>query len=131
MTTVSEGDRELLELAAKAAGYEAVRPATFGMGCWMALSEGEWQPWDPLTDDGDAFRLAVKLGLSVTPLPIHGEHKTGVMAKLYRNSGAVYRGREKNIEEVDAYEGDPYAATRRAVVRAAASIGKSQSNGRS
>ena len=102
MTTVSEGDRELLEFAAKAAGYEAVRPATFGMGCWMALSEGEWQPWNPLADDGDAFRLAVKLGLFWSPVFSHF----------------------LSLERFAHQDRDDCYAHRRAVVRAAASIGK-------
>lgn len=48
-------DRELLELAAKAAGYE------FGWihdGPRIKCAEG-WTPWNPLTDDGDAFRLGI------------------------------------------------------------------------
>ncbi len=61
-------DRELLELAAKAAGYEwtgyfgddEVECQYFDIG----LGE-EVVPWNPLTDDGDALRLAVKLGLQV------------------------------------------------------------------
>lgn len=55
-------DRELLELAAKAAG------ATSALGAWLDGSEpyssgcgflaGD-RVWNPLTDDGDALRLAV------------------------------------------------------------------------
>ena len=45
-------DRELLEAAAKAAGYVHYHPG-----------DGFYQTWNPLTDDGDALRLAVKLGL--------------------------------------------------------------------
>lgn len=67
--------------------------------------------WDPLVDDGDAFRLAVRLGIGYL---IH--------AQWVR---AITQGHE------DAYEltsNDPYAATRRAIVRAAAEIGKSMEN---
>ena len=104
-------DRELLELAAKAVGYEAVRPATFGMDCWMALIEGEWQPWNPLTEDGDVLRLAVKLCMQVE------------CSKGYQHV-SVY-GRSFTISE--QHDGrDPYAATRRAIVRAAAELGKSK-----
>jgi len=73
-------DRELLELAAKAAGFGD--PQT-GHICW---TESEYPPksgkqgalwnyvghmdtaelWNPLTDDGDALRLAVKLNLLTT-----------------------------------------------------------------
>ena len=85
-------DRELLELAAKAAGLEVVTPTMLKYG-----------QWNPLTDDGDALRLAVKLNL--------------------------FNTRSKGYEWPDAelfarHEDDPYAATRRAIVRAAAEIGK-------
>ena len=52
-------DRELLELAAKAAGIEVEWSDI--TGCFW--SDGD--SWVPLTDDGDALRLAVKLGLCV------------------------------------------------------------------
>jgi hypothetical protein len=92
-------DRELLEFAAKAAGHE------------FKDMEGRW---NPLTYDGDALRLAVKLGLDVE---MHG-----CTAPL---SFACAFDCMRNIaEEVEADDGDPYAATRRAIVRAAAEIGK-------
>ncbi len=61
-------DKELLELAALAAGYElfpewdcAESGIFLGKGC-----DGDLQfVWDPLEDDGDAFRLAVKLELDL------------------------------------------------------------------
>ena len=55
-------DRELLELAAKAAGI--VYNESFGKGMWV----GEFysgKEWNPLNDDGDALRLAVKLNFTV------------------------------------------------------------------
>lgn len=48
-------DKELLELAAKAAGYQY---AKFG---GYIVVDGIPGNWNPLTDDGDALRLAVKL----------------------------------------------------------------------
>lgn len=63
-------DRELLELAARAAGvgytwsefWETMaRPLNDGSG-WDNRAT-----WNPLKDDGDALRLAVKRGLVVTP----------------------------------------------------------------
>ena len=61
-------DRELLELAAKAAGLEihkqiqakrdsSIDPEAAGL---FIANGSTW--WNPLTDDGDALRLAVKLG---------------------------------------------------------------------
>lgn len=51
-------DKKLLELAAKAAGYWNINETC---GPWVGDS------WDPLTDDGDALRLAVKLSLLDDP----------------------------------------------------------------
>ena len=60
-------DKELLELAAKAAGYEA---RWFGdVFCRdTKLEPYPWRGWNPLTDDGDALRLAVKLDRKSTRL---------------------------------------------------------------
>jgi hypothetical protein len=99
-------DRELLELAAKAmhaSGEPNFRNYTvyadrvcLELGSRRGAITGYWKP---LTDDGDAFRLAVRL-------------------KLFGG----YHGMESSQFE----DGDPYAATRRAIVRAAAEIGKGQ-----
>lgn len=114
-------DIELLKLAAKAAGYEVAHVADDGESLLLV---GEQSPWNPLVDDGDAFCLAVSLNLAVIPYPIYEAHKYGAVAKLYRDSTKTYRGREKAIEAVELYKADPRAGTRRAIVRAAAEIGK-------
>ena len=97
-------DKELLELAAKAAGIEF---------SGIAQPEGLWRNefeiyWTPLTDDGDALRLAVKLDLHI----LRFTNKTTVKASTWIDS----------FDERD--DVDPYAATRRAIVRAAAAIGE-------
>jgi hypothetical protein len=106
-------DRELLELAAKAAGYEwtgyfgddEVECQYFDIG----LGE-EVVPWNPLTDDGDALRLAVKLGLTT--------------AQLITNREVEVNDYDETVL-ISEFDGpDPYAATRRAIVRAAAEIGR-------
>lgn len=113
-------DREYLELAAKAAGikYDAptskphqVSGAWFGL--WMVIHEepyeGQRRYWNPLTNDGDALRLAVQLGICFGP--------------NFDGDTAVAFGREgQNICE--DHGTDRYAATRRAIVRAAALTGK-------
>ena len=102
-------DRELLELAAKAAGIESLWWTKDGNKLFQR-NGGEQKPWNPLTDDGDALRLAVKLDLDI----------------FYQSDEA---GRFTSVERAGwAYEhhnGDPYTATRRAIVRAAAEIGRS------
>ena len=99
-------DRELLELAAKAAGIEIEWSEwrTSRVGKFGAIEHTKhegFNGWNPLTDDGDALRLAVKCNMHLV-----GEFPVPDLALLY------------------ACKGDPYAATRRAIVRAAAEIGK-------
>ena len=120
-------DRELLELAAKASGIDlhfrkALMPKDPDVPCYLDVnSVGEsnhpyWQPvirWNPLTDDGDALRLAVKLGLDINYY--RKDNKTS--ACLFQD-GIQHRC----IERTDWI--DAYTATRRAIVRAAAEIGK-------
>lgn len=106
-------ERELLELAAKAAGYAIVgwddRMPDVPIVRRHETEKG--YHWMPLTDDGDALRLAVKLCMQVE------------CSKGWQHA-SVY-GHDFSIgEEIHsgANAGDPYAATRRAIVRAAASI---------
>lgn len=104
-------DRELLELAAKAAGNGAKwLPEYDGddAACGGCFSVGGIE-WNPLTDDGDALRLAVNL--KITP----EQHIAHPYVKAFAKD---IMGCEEE------YENDPYAATRRAIVRAAAEIGR-------
>jgi hypothetical protein len=102
-------DRELLECAAKAAGFKR---ETFVDGKSI-IREADGQPvyWNPLTDDGDALRLAVKLRMDVEPW-IHGD-----------SACSRVLCQEVLIDEPH-YGDDPERATRRAIVRVAAEIGK-------
>ncbi len=107
-------DKELLKLAAKAAGIRITgwAPTPYGEA---AIADGDCEPlWNPLTDDGDALRLAVKLGIEP-----QFNHDIEVVA-IDTNPGSL-RAAGVITEE---YNNDPYAATRRAIVRAAAEIGK-------
>lgn len=109
-------DRELLENAAKAAGIPVewdgdgfVRPVPF-------KGFTNYEPWNPLAYDGDALQLAVKLGMLID-IP-------GVRQDC--DSIEVVAGKPKYgyVEVFEKASDDPYAATRRAIVRAAAEIGK-------
>ena len=103
-------DRELLELAAKAAGIELVWHGDADPWCFAETVAGI--KWNPRDDDGDALRLAVKLDFAVV---LEGS-KNNV-----RIDGASPNGLELVNEPLGE---DPYAATRRAIVRAAAEIGR-------
>ncbi len=56
-------DKELLELAAKAAGIKYYQIDQLANGQWRCFDEFGSVVFSPLTDDGDALRLAVKLDL--------------------------------------------------------------------
>ena len=109
-------DRELLEMAARAAGITGItRDGGIELSKDHAKPPYDWRMWNPLSDDGDALRLAVKLRLRVcTPT-------TDTDCALVSN-GNVVAYSEDELEEVTIT--DLYAATRRAIVRAAAEIGR-------
>jgi len=112
-------DRELLEAAAKAAGME-IHPLIEGKDCLAIIDpSGYWgnkhKYWNPLIDDGDALRLAVKLNMHVI---VDGEHNH---VRVYARSWAKA---EDDYGTADWNDCDKYAATRRAIVLAAAEIGK-------
>lgn len=95
-------DRKLLELAARAIGLDATNhPAHID----------DWS-WNPLKDDGDAFRLTVQLNLMVDTI------NKGYM------SGCIVAAAADHCPQYQQINDDPYAATRRAIVRAAAEIGR-------
>ncbi len=113
-------DRELLEKAAKAAGLTVLRSRMDDMAHHDFLIEGEGvrnigqrcYPWNPLTDDGDAFRLAVQLRMNI--------RLDGRPACVWIGPGS-----RSYFEDMDGGD-DPYAATRRAIVRAAAAMVKEE-----
>ena len=109
-------DRELLTLAAKAGGIELRWFSHLrhnGIDLWPQEPHIGNSPWNPLTNDGDALRLAVRLRIEVEPW-IHGDSACARAAV-----------REVLIDEPH-YGEDPERATRRAIVRAAAEIGRSK-----
>ena len=116
----TDTDRELLELAAKAAGiegaYESWTGQGFKDGIRQILNGAKCQrPWNPLTDDGDALRLAVRLNISIHR-PVQGDSVEHWGTYADHGNGDI------SIKVRD--ESDALAATRRAIVQAAASIGR-------
>jgi len=95
-------DKEMLELAAKAAGHKVYCNEKVFL-IWKDSNE-EWVDWNPLSDDGDALRLAVFLFRDI---------------HFWYFDGSVSIGNDLRIVCGD----DPCAATRLAIVRAAAEIG--------
>lgn len=114
---MSMSDRELLEFAAKAAGYEVVWCSWYGRfsGDVSGFRFGDsiGQVWNPLQDDGDALRLAVKLGIDIT-FP----HPSYVMA--CRGSEYIGPWNKALVQGRDDYG----RATRQAIAYTAALIGK-------
>ena len=97
-------NKELIKLAANAI---ELKGSIVG-SCYDFLYEkdGIAISWNPLTDDGDALRLAVKLDMGI---------------EIDSNAIIEITYPAKIIEPIGL---DPYAATRRAIVRAAAEIGR-------
>ena len=95
-------DLEFLELAAKAICGE------FHSG-HFSRDGREWEEWNPLTDDGDALRLAAKLRISID----------------FNDCCAWSRGVFGLVQEF--WGGDYPDCYRNAIVRAAAEIGKEAS----
>lgn len=107
-------DRELLLAAAKAIGLDADfyldekdKPVECTSKGFLLEYQRGW--WNPLADDGDALRLAVQVGLGIS-IPLANK----------RTDVVTFSGELINVIEA---HGDPYAATRRAIVRAVAEMG--------
>ena len=90
-------NRSLLELAAKASGFSYI-------------DVSHYFNWNPIDEDGDAFSLAVKLNLTIVQ-----DVKDKICCVHWTDVQCV------NVPWGD----DKYVATRLAIVKAAALIGKS------
>jgi len=113
-------DRELLELAAKAAGIRLHVWGTPNCENFADLDTGN--RWNPLRDDGDALRLAVQCGLEVSFVDDEpGREGLDIRACVGFPASTDRPCRIKYVFE--DHRGDIFAATRRAIVRAAAEIG--------
>jgi hypothetical protein len=107
-------DRELLEAAARVAGLDVWPGIGFQDDKLFVAAKPDPSgkvtgvEWNPLTNDGDAFRLALACELTVGSYP------------------NVRRSRAANlsVKVEEDYDGQgESAATRRAIVRAAAKLG--------
>lgn len=102
---MSNADRDILKLAAKAAGFYYSFTDVDSL-MWVSIDNENWTPWNPLANDGEAFRLAVDLRFDMM---------------FYSDTKGVFNN---GMQFAEINLADPEAACRRAIVRAAAEIGK-------
>jgi hypothetical protein len=107
-------DRRLIELAAEACALPECG--------WMAdtftyVKDNTFTTWDPLNDDGDALRLAVRLGIGL--LPEATDVRKGTAICHERFGWHIFTG----------LPDEPQAAARHAIVRAAAAIAQQRGSG--
>lgn len=107
-------DRDLLEAAARAAGLAVDLELSSFTGRGLYLDDRDATLWNPLVDDGDALRLALDLRIAIDH---EGDART---PRDGAGEQATFIG-PPNPPAVD------HAATRRAVVRAAAALGAAPS----
>lgn len=129
---MTKSDKELLQMAAKAAGYRVAWAAGDGgamlleVGCRversaddgaaMMLIEGAQRPWNPLEDDGDALRLAVAMNIGVKYLK-NAPPESGLPRECAIATNDDGEWCAENMV-------NRFAAIRRAIVRSAANIGR-------
>lgn len=106
----SQSDQDLIA-AAKAAGIKLTHVLVGGepMSFSVGADGGLLGPWNPLEDDGDAFRLAAALKLNV----LQGDFSVGVNNEADVDDAALVRNDDERL-----------FVLRRAIVRAAAQIGR-------
>lgn len=114
-------DCELLKAAAKAAGLTYDPGVMVKTGHMLVVGGNTERPffWNPLADDGDALRLAVRKRFHVCIFAasyVEGINTPGFVE--------VWRERDSDPLHTEYVKDSDYeAATRRAIVRAAAEIG--------
>lgn len=109
---MQQKDLDLLTDAARSIGYDLEHLPEYKSPVLRGFfdTHGNQIPFDPLTNDKTAFSLVVRLGLRVSPAGVD-----------VLNDGAW-----ANLSKIDPdeYIKDRFKATRKAIVVAAAEIGK-------
>lgn len=115
---MNSDNRKLLVLAANAAGLQLDWSVPEGSSPWSITGTGDeqgpGQPWNPLEDDGDAFRLAAKCCMKLT------------FMKAFSGSAPNFGGHgfdEPVFYADDNEQTERAAAMRKAIVKTAAQIG--------
>lgn len=106
-------DLELIELAAKCAGYGRVDSTTWPECTIIYKDNGDHIHWNPLEDSGDALQLACDLKLDIEIADCVTLVSNGLIDEIF-------------AKEYDT-NGDRSAVTRRAIVRCAAAMGRAES----
>lgn len=127
-------DRELLEAAAKAAGLgeysawsDCIKDYDSDHRWGPALHRPDFEvySWNPLTNDGDALRLVVTLGMNLgVYLPTHREAGRSYVhtKQLLGYSSDGFASYQDGAYTKEEHGQDSLAATRRAITRAAAAM---------
>jgi hypothetical protein len=105
-------DRELLTLAAKAAGIEITWENSRSYPERIVPFRGlaNYEPWNPKDDDGDALRLAATLGFSIHVLGFR------ISVSQYRGIGYLGGWVDRTVDDAAGY--------RLAILRGAAQLGE-------
>lgn len=112
-------DRELMELAAKAAGiqvHRGIQHQSEMLFRSIGSVDGRFSgiEWDPLDDDSDALQLAVTLDIAIEPRSDRSETEACTWVST--------PGGMETIRRAVPHGDDPGAATRRAIVLLAAAL---------
>lgn len=113
-------DREMLELAAKAAGLNF--DWNYKYDCAKVWDDGDKKRtfWSPLLCDGDAMRLRGKIGASIA------DEGSSVRVEIhkYQNSSVIIEAYDRDLPGGFSSCYSVNKATRLAIIKAAAEIGK-------
>lgn len=114
MNTKNLSDRDLVLLAAKAVRLTGQLKSTADDAFWLFTDDNKG-PWNPLINNGDALWLAISLGLNIIQLTTFAGPKPVAAA-------CGFGFEDYQLTSTD-YGDDKFAATRRAIVLAAAEVG--------
>ena len=116
-------DKEVLEYAAKAIDLDLSMAEWHDDGFyWMPLGT---KFWNPLTNDGDALRLAVQLGMSVvTKYDLAGSKIVCTLIMQQQPSSLLLIPKQPEDSWIEVIKDDVYASTRRAITVLAALLGE-------
>lgn len=120
-------DRELLEMAAKAAGLRVWRGQGYqedmfftSPSCPDSTGKVAGVLWSPLTDDGDALRLASDVGINISYHSSIVDSTAGLIVAQSSGFPGITVTQQSSHNKSERQK-----STRRVIVRAAAEIGKS------